>query len=387
MNKTELSKTIKSNTIERLLNSRIVKITGSILAIIGTSVTIYAAFFQEKHSNLQYIVTNSTNVLDVNADVSKLDILFDGVSIKEKKENIRIINVKIINSGNKDITIDYYDENDPIGIKISQGYLIDKPELISTSSNYLERNLKGKIVSDSINVKFPRIILESGESFMLKLMIIHKSIKIPIISSIGKVAGQKEIAIIQISDKKELSFLPKTFQGNALIQITRLLIYTLITLFILIGFVFTADRIKTYRVKKKNENLIKIFKSNDAYCYTRMDDVIFDKYIKYVNWINENDDRFMKSIITLTEDEKKLNQIYNTFLEKEKQLKELQSDHNNMQAYFEFDTSYKKDLNLIDEMIHDGIVFKEGIELKINQKMRHTIILFKEFLRENRENE
>lgn len=373
-----MSKNIEKDTYEKIYNNKGLKVTLSIIALIGTLVTIYAAFFQEKHSNLQYLITTNTNVLDINAEVSKLDILFDGESLKDKEENIRIINVKISNIGNKDITIDFYDGNDPIGINIHNGFLIDKPELISSSNDYIERNLKNRILSDSINIKFPNLIIDKGEFFILKLMIIHKSSITPFLTSIGKIAGQKDIEIIQTVEKKETPFFVKTFQGNIWIQIIRLLLYTIAAIIFIIVIAFSVERINSVLTRKRSKKLVERFKQKEDYSYTRMDDAIFERYIK-------DGEGFLEPMLILTESNEKLNEFYNASLKKVGDKPKMPSSSSeDIISNVRYESTSEKNVKLINEMVNDGIIVKDGETLTINRPMRKTIELFVIFLRENK---
>lgn len=74
---------------ESLTLSKVNKTIIAIVGIIGSLVTIYAFFFHERKSSLQYELITDTNVLDIRADISKLEILYDKTNLKEKNENLR----------------------------------------------------------------------------------------------------------------------------------------------------------------------------------------------------------------------------------------------------------------------------------------------------------
>ena len=129
------------------------------LGFVGAIVSLYAFFFQEKKVDLQYEIIANTNVLDINADVSKLDIIYNGISLKQKDEHLRIINLRVINRGTDNILKEYFDDNDLLGFKIMGGKVIEKPEVIETSSNYLKRNLI--ITLDTADrIKLSKVIIE-----------------------------------------------------------------------------------------------------------------------------------------------------------------------------------------------------------------------------------
>lgn len=247
------------------------------IASAATILTIFA-FFQEKKIDLQYEIISNTNVLDINAEVSKLDILYDSTSLKEKKENLRLVNIKVINKGSKHILKEFFDENDPLGLKIDSGKILENPEIIETSNDYLKRNLKYNLPSDC-SITFSEIIIESREYFIIKLLILHKINEEPQISPLGKIAGQKEIKIKLSSEvKEEIPFLKSIFYGNVWIQITRFVLYFIIIVLIVVLIIYLSKKSFYIKQNTKRKKLIKEFKQQKDYQYSRMDDAIFDRF-------------------------------------------------------------------------------------------------------------
>jgi hypothetical protein len=56
---------------------------GAVVGIISAILGIYTFFFQEKNVQINYEILTNANVLDINADVSKLDITYDGNNLKK----------------------------------------------------------------------------------------------------------------------------------------------------------------------------------------------------------------------------------------------------------------------------------------------------------------
>lgn len=144
---------------------RLNKLTAVIVSLLGTVaavISIYAFLFQEKKTSLSYEVLANTNVLDIRAEVTKLDILYDRSSLKQGNQNLRIITVRVVNSGTENILNSFYDDNAPVGLGVSVGRIIEAPEILETSNTYLRSNLR--ISMDSVGViTFSKVILESRE--------------------------------------------------------------------------------------------------------------------------------------------------------------------------------------------------------------------------------
>jgi len=366
---------MEDNIFRRFFESFASRTALALLGLLGTGITIYA-FLQEKKVDLRYEVIANTNVLDFNADINKLEVYYDSTNLKQTKENLRIYTVKVINNGDQNIINEFYDKNEPLGIKISAGKIIEIPQIIQTSNEYIKRNLK-VIDYNKDKISFSQVIVESGEYFIIKLLVLHNKEITPNIISFGKIAGQKNIDVVNAIDvKDEASFLSKTYLGNIWIQLLRLLSYFIISVLIILFIVFISERIDTYRDKKRRLRMISEFKNLKLYQYTKMDDAIFDRY-KLKN------DRILETMQSLIEDEKKLNEAYKELFEKSKnkEFNKLNRLANNDITYY----SSKDDFYVIHEMISDGIVFKENNHLTINQSMRDTLNKFVNFLNEKNE--
>jgi len=356
--------------IEKYTDNIAFKTLITIIGLIAAVVTIYA-FLQERKVDLRYEIIANTNVLDFNADIGKLEVSYDSTNLKETGKNLRIYTIKIVNNGNENIIKELYDENDLIGIKLSSGKIIERPELIQSSNDYLERNLHFKDYQQD-KVIFSRVILESEEFFIIKLLVLHGKNKIPEIISFGKIAGQHKIDVVNAIDvEKELTFLKKAFYGNIWIQLLRLITY-LLTGFAVIALMFyISEKINKKKEKRRREKNINHFKTLENYQYKRMDDAIFDRYLKSTSYSATNELVKMSNLIN---DEKELNKTYIelSLKVKSKEFKMLGINGGD-------------DWSIINEMLNDGIVFKENESLSINLIMKDTLEKFLDFLEEKKE--
>lgn len=201
--------------------SKLTTIIITIIGIVGSIVTIYAFLFQEKHVGLQFEIVANTNVLDIKADITKLDISYDGTSLKQNRENLRIINIRVVNTGNESILKTFYDDKDPLGFSISSGRIIERPQVLETSSAYLKQNLSVDL--DSLGrVAFSSVILEPKEYFVVKALVLHSTEVEPVISSRGKIAGIKSIEMVNAAEpKNDKPFFTEVFYGSMLVQAVR----------------------------------------------------------------------------------------------------------------------------------------------------------------------
>jgi hypothetical protein len=271
---------MKENILQRTFDSFASRTFLAIFGLAGTILSIYA-FLEEKKVDLRYEVIANTNVLDFNEEVSKLDVIYDSTNLKQTHENLRIYTVKIINNGDENIIKEFYDENEPLGIKITSGKIIERPQVIQASNDYLLRNLKIAVYQYN-SISFSQVIMETGEYFIIKLLVLHKKGTIPDIVSLGKIAGQNKITVVNAIDvQEETTLWVKSLSGEISVQLLRLLAYFVSGVLLIAAIVFVAQQIESYHDKKKRANLIKAFKRLESYQYTRMDDAIFDRYLEH----------------------------------------------------------------------------------------------------------
>jgi len=341
----------------------------SFLGVVAAIITIYAFLFKEKKVELTYEVIANTSVLDIRAEVSKLDVLYDGTSLKHRNENLRIISVRVINSGTENILNSFYDDNAPLGIELSGGKIIESPEILDASNEYIKSNLR--IYLDSLSrVTFSKVILESKEYFVIKLLVLHPSNVLPGVKAIGKVAGIKTIRVLSVLEAKEdKPFFKQVFFGDIFVQVTRAFAYSLLVILLVIVLVIAGAKISDIRTKNHRRRLVKEFRETKDYVYNRMDDAIFDRF--------EKDGMGpIEMMANLLKDEGSLNERYRRLAE--------QSKEDERKPVVRFSSLPERDLiyyglpgvgewNMIHEMVKDGVVIKEKDRLVINQVMKLTL--------------
>ena len=64
---------------------------GFILAAIFGFSSIYTTFFWDRNPQVRYTVNSILGVYDIREEVGKLDIIYDGINIREKKQMLSLI--------------------------------------------------------------------------------------------------------------------------------------------------------------------------------------------------------------------------------------------------------------------------------------------------------
>ncbi len=366
-------KTIEDNFWSKRFWQTAIAVTGLVSALIG----IYSFIFQGRNQQLDFEILTNTNVLDINADITKLDITYDRSSLKSNNQSLRVVNLRIRNTGDEGILKSFYDNNDPLGVMITKGRIIEKPELVSTSNEYINKNLT--IRFDSLGkLTFSDIILEPNDFYTVKLLLLHVTKEIPEIHATGKIAGIQQINVVSLVQdaKEEKSFWQKTFEGTLLMQLTRGLAYTIAVIGIIVIIALSSDRISSYRKKQRRIHMIKNFKKQKNYDYNRMDDAIFTRFEK-------NGTENLLRYQNLLKDDNRLNQKYNNWINKlkrnvEDEISEFGSELILNDKFF----SNHSEWTIFNEMINDGLAIKDKDKLVANQPMRRTLNLFIDYLKE-----
>ncbi len=252
---------------------------GVLLALLFGGITIQREFFFDSGPRLRYDILTSTPVLDVRENVSKLSILLDGIDIRQQKKSLRVITVRIMNDSQKDILKGHYDDAEPLGLRISTGRVI-KSDLVIGSNPYLERQLVPRQYDDTTLV-FPSVILEAQEYFVVKLLVLHDEGKQPDITPIGKIAGIRTIPVTD-AYKKEASppFLGQTFAGGVLVQVLRLLAYSVGMFFVLAVIIAPTSFLGGKMSERKKRKIVEEFKQTASLELRDKNEFFFRTYVK-----------------------------------------------------------------------------------------------------------
>src|SRR6266478_2827215 len=143
---------------------------GVILAFLFGGFSVYV-YLQKTAPNLRVEEISNANVIDVREDVGKLDILFNGANLRDKHQTLALVTLRVMNDGAAPISKGAYDDVDPIGLEVNGGD-ITKAELFNASSTNIAKSMKVFVLTNSM-VTFAPVILEAGDFFWIKLLILH----------------------------------------------------------------------------------------------------------------------------------------------------------------------------------------------------------------------
>jgi len=252
--------------------------TGLVFSFLFFLFGLYTTFLYEKKPKLLFQILSEAPVYSLKEEVSELDILFKGENIRKKNQTLTLLTLRVVNSGNADILKNSFDaENLPIiGI---DGCNVIKMDVIGGSSDYLRSAPKFTVTNENHYLMSP-VIIEPGEFFDLKFLLLHDEGTKPSLSVKGHIADVSKLEMVSLyAEKEDLTFWKRVFGGNILIQSLRVLAYAFGTLFVLASVILLSaaafDKIETQRRRR----CVAKFKLGIGLKFSEQDEYVFSEYI------------------------------------------------------------------------------------------------------------
>lgn len=262
------------------LNSLEKKYSWGLLALVfAIGLALYTEVWKETSPRLEIEILSNEPVLDVRERLPDLEVTYQSEDIAKSGNTISVVLARVLNKGSERIIAQSYDPESPIEIQLKNGTLV-RSDTSDASNPYLRGKARVSRILNTITL--PRLIIEPGEWFIIKLLAVHKIESRPEISVFGKIAGQHEIKVVPTSiDEGDKGFLQKVFSGDPLTQSARIVSYTTITFMILALILIPMEYINNKIERIRKVKLVKNFKNLNADIITVKDEPTFDAYINY----------------------------------------------------------------------------------------------------------
>lgn len=170
--------------------------------VIGIGIAIWAVYFREKAAEVSCVVLSNAPVLSVRQDVAELEIIFRGKDIRKTKQLLSLLTLEISNEGNIAVRKSDFDERDPVKIMVKGGELVRAEMIDGESSEYFDKVFKD-VTQTKGGITLPSFVMEPGQSFQIKLLVLHKEEVKPELESFGTIAGAGAIEIRALASKTE----------------------------------------------------------------------------------------------------------------------------------------------------------------------------------------
>lgn len=250
------------------------------------ALAIYLGFFYEKKTEVTYELLSDSYVVEIHEKLSKLDILYDGNSLKKENQALRVITLKVLNTGENTIRIADYDQKAPLGLSLSHGELVDEPTILASNSYLAEHLAVSKLSKNSLS--FSPVILEPRDNFLITLLVLVKDVVPPKLGSFGKIAGtwDERPKIVDLSAiAKHKPVYADAFGGGLGIQVLRAVSYFFIFIVSLISVlaVFSmptqiADYLEDKRTRATRIQIVNGYIASNSLAYSACKEAIFRAY-------------------------------------------------------------------------------------------------------------
>lgn len=261
---------------------------GVILAILFF---IYQEYIKKDYTEITLQVVSKNNVLDVKENISDLRILYRENELISLNKELKILDLKIINSGTQHISQAKYDQKQSWGLVVENAQILNIPEIKSTSHDYIMNEFKMMIL-DSNRIYFPKAIFDCNEFIELKILVFTEAGANPIPKLFGKISGIHEFKVVEERNNNHNS-VPK--ENNILIILFKVISYIggVLLLMLLSGIIISdiGTRIQRYNTKRKTNRIINSFKKAKGRNLNEMYEYVFEMYrnhgITFLNMAND----------------------------------------------------------------------------------------------------
>ncbi len=261
---------------------------GVLLALLFGAITLYSNFTRQDRPQLRIDVLANATVLDVREEVGSFQVLYDGVDIGETNQTLRVITVEFKNDGTSSILKTYYDTSALPGLKITSGKIVEK-EILGAASDYLSRSLRLSLQGGR-QLRFSPVIIEPGEAFRVKMIVLDKIESNLQILPVGKVARVRAIELAEpYKSQPRLSFLTRAFAASPSVQLARAVGYPvailLAMLVLVFGVIMPVNSISERLAMSKRRKVARAFRRQSGKDLSSEIDRIIEHYIKFDDWL------------------------------------------------------------------------------------------------------
>jgi len=181
-------------------------------------------------------------------------VLYRGTNILHSSLNLRIILVKIENTGDVDILQSAYDTRLPWGFDVEGGQVVDV-RTVSGTAQYIRQALSPRAVNGHC-VELEKVVFDREASAIIQVLTLHAKTTQPTIKPFGKIAGLRTFNTAKATPSAAATWWYEAFDGGPITQVSRFIGYGLcfIVAFVIIGVVFAEiSESRDNRVRKQRK--------------------------------------------------------------------------------------------------------------------------------------
>lgn len=339
------------------------KFAWSFFGVLLTVIITVFTLSYEKKPEIVFDIINETNVLDVRQPVKDLVVLFQNENIEEKKENLRILQVKISNQGQADVLQSHYDADDIFGLEVENAKLIEV-RLVDSNSSYLKGKLSPKIQAANI-VQFNKLIFEKNKYVVVELLVLHTKDGELNITPLGKIVNMDKIPLTNSWLKSDKGgFFQQLLYGNFQVHAVRFLLDVLLLFLIIAVLVFVSSKLDEIKSRKKE----KIRQAEISALFTDLE-IKNSKFLSDISSFYIRNPYCLDGIKKMVNDEAQRGLIYkkmvNSGIDNKEAKYEIDLSDEETRLLFET-ASYYSDIELCKKLISLGALANKGSSLSVD---------------------
>lgn len=161
---------------------------------------IYDTFIYDKKASIDFIIENNTEVFDVKEPIANLEVIYDGNKLLKFGKELKLLSIRVENTGNVNINEkDYYSKSD-FGFKISPADILQHPKV--TDNNIQDVEIKLSYIDSQDVILLPKIPMDVDDFYTIKVLYLAESSNISILPQ-GKISGVRNIPVINEVKKEK----------------------------------------------------------------------------------------------------------------------------------------------------------------------------------------
>lgn len=256
---------------------------GFVLAIASTGYAVYLAQFKSTSPELAFDILSCTQVLSVNENINNLDIFYKNQNLKQRKENLIVLTVRVANEGETGIREGDFFSKIPFGMSVIGGKIVDNPVLTSASNKFLKDEIN--LSYDSLNnIIISKIPIDKNQNFTIKVLTICPDRLLPTVVPLGKIAGIVNDITVRESYKqpanKELPLWKELTHGNFFAHILRFLAYLIILVTTAIVIIWPTTVISDALDARKRRKAVAMFMQQTSFVFPEYFQLVTNLYIE-----------------------------------------------------------------------------------------------------------
>src|SRR5712692_10179674 len=194
---------------------------GAVIGLVALAATF--ASLRERQPAVRFALISDSNVLDVHKPMAALDILYDGVSLQRNNLTLRVLTIRVENSGDVDVLQSHYDTESPWGLHLTAGRVVSA-NVVAASSEYLRNRFSARVSSET-DVTLSKAILDRGSHALVEILVLVRPGESLVVTPIGKIAGIPALRMTREIQRAQGGFWARTLGGSPFTQFSRLVIY------------------------------------------------------------------------------------------------------------------------------------------------------------------